>query len=91
MRIRFEYNYNMEYYFHTYSELTINGSGIWDLDEQNFASEVYSNKKDDETFEEYCLNYFDNELNLYDNSIKFNLEDLKQLENYCNNESDRYL
>lgn len=84
MRIRFEYNYNMEFFFRTHSEITIKGNGIWDVDEEELALE-YDNSEI-ENFEEFCLKYFYDELldDLNDDSIKFNLDDLKLLENYCN-------
>ena len=91
MKIRFEYNYNIEFLFRTHSELSIKGSGIWDVDEESFAYEFF---KDDKTIEEYCLKYFDDEQllsDLNDNSIKFNPEDLKQLENFCNSYKDEFV
>lgn len=82
MQIRFEYNYNMEFIFQTYSELTIKGDGIWTVDEQELALEY--NNSEIENFEEFCLSYFYNELlnDLNDDSIKFNSNDLKQLEQF---------
>ena len=92
MNIRFEYRYNMEFCFRTHSEITIKGLGIWDVDEESFAYEFSNNySNEEETFEEYCLRYLYEELleDLNDDSIKFNLDDLKLLENYCNDETDR--
>lgn len=82
MQIRFEYNYNMEFLFRTHSELTIKGDGIWTVDEQELALE-YNNSKI-KNFEEFCLNYFYNELlsDSNNDSIKFNSDDLKQLEQF---------
>lgn len=82
MQIRFEYNYNMEFIFQTHSELTIKGNGIWAVDEQELALEY--NNSEIENFEEFCLSYFYNELlnDLNDDSIKFNSNDLKQLEQF---------
>ena len=82
MQIRFEYNYNMEFIFRTHSELTIKGDGIWTVDEYELALE-YDNSKV-ENFEEFCLKYFYDELlnDINDDSIKFNSDDLKQLEQF---------
>ena len=82
MQIRFEYNYNMEFLFRTHSELTIKGDGIWAVDELELALE-YGNSEV-EYFEEFCLKYFYDELlnDLNDDSIKFNSDDLKQLEQF---------
>jgi len=90
MQIRFKYNYNMEFLFRTHSELTIKGNGIWTVDAQELALE-YDNSEI-ENFEEFCLNYFYNRLleDLNDDSIKFNSDDLKQLEEFVIKENELY-
>lgn len=83
MIIRFEYNYNMEYLLTAHSKLTIEGTGEWDVNEEEFAEEFLTSKEDYKTFEDYCLNYFWMTLDINDNAIKFNSKDLEVLEKYC--------
>lgn len=70
----------MEFIFQTHSELIIKGDGIWIVDEYELALEY--DKSEVKNFEEFCLKYFYDELlnDLNDDSIKFNSDDLKQLE-----------
>lgn len=89
MRIRFEYNYNMEYYLKTVSFITIKGQGVWDVAEYNLASEYINS--DFENVKEFCLNYFYTELDIDDHSIEFNKTDLQELEEYFEEYKTCYL
>lgn len=82
MIIRFEYNYNMEYWYKTYSNMSIKGQGEWNVDEDELSLE-YS-KSNCEDFEDFINNYFDRELDINPDYIHFNEENLNELKKYCN-------
>lgn len=88
MNIRFKYKYDIEFYLRTYSEIVIEGTGQWKVNEDDFAYEFQLNPE--ENFIEFCENYFWCKLDIDPDNIEFNLDDLKQLEDYCKyNETNR--
>lgn len=87
MNIRFKYNYDVEFYLRTNSRIIIEGTGQWEVNEDDIAYEFEIDPE--ENFIEFCKNYFWYQLDIDPDRIEFNLDDLKQLEKYCNNETDR--
>ena len=87
MNIRFKYNYDVEFLLRTNSRIVIEGTGQWEVNEEDIAYEFEIDPE--ENFIEFCKNYFWYQLDIDPDRIEFNLEDLKQLEKYCNNETDR--
>ena len=81
MNIRFKYKYECEFYLKTHSEIVIKGIGQWEVNEDDFAYEFQLNPE--ENFIEFCKNYFWYQLDVDPDNIEFNLDDLKQLEDYC--------
>jgi hypothetical protein len=82
MIIRFEYNYDMEYWLTTYSYMFIKGQGEWDVTEDELSLEYSKSKCKD--FKYFIEDYFDRELDINPDYIHFNEEDLNELEKYCN-------
>lgn len=87
MNIRFKYNYDVEFLLRTNSRIIIEGTGQWEVNEEDIAYEFEIDPE--ENFIEFCKNYFWYQLDIDPDRIEFNLGDLKQLEKYCNNETDR--
>ena len=86
MRIRFEYNYKMEYCLTTYSYMFIKGLGEWNVAEDELSIEYSKSKCKD--FKYFIEDYFDGELDIDSDCIHFNEEDLNELKKYCiNNEN----
>ena len=81
MNIRFKYKYECEFYLKTHSEIVMEGIGQWEVNEDDFAYEFQLNPE--ENFIEFCKNYFWYQLDVDPDNIEFNLDDLKQLEDYC--------
>ena len=82
MIIRFEYNYDMEYWYKTYSNISIKGQGEWDVAEDELSLEYSKSKYKD--FKYFIEDYFDRELDIDPDYIHFNEEDLNKLKKYCN-------
>lgn len=87
MNIRFKYNYDVEFLLRINSRIVIEGTGQWEVNEEDIAYEFEIDPE--ENFIEFCKNYFWYQLDIDPDRIEFNLDDLKQLEKYCNNETDR--
>lgn len=87
MNIRFKYNYDVEFLLRTNSRIIIEGTGQWEVNEEDFVYEFEIDPE--ENFIEFCKNYFWYQLDIDPDRIEFNLDDLKRLEKYCNNETDR--
>lgn len=79
MIVRFNYNYDMEYCFRIYSNISIQGTGEWDVDEDELSLKYQSS---DLEFLDFLLEYFDSELDIH-GDIEFNTEDFEKLYNYC--------
>ncbi len=81
MYIRFKYSYDIEFYLRTHSRIVIDGTGQWEVNENEFAYEFEISPEED--FIEFCKNYFWFQLDIDPENTEFNLDDLKQLEDYC--------
>ena len=78
MKIRFEYNYCMEFILKTYSNLTISGKGEWDVDEIDLAEEYCVNNDCIESID-FIKNYFWITLDKDPDNFIFNLDDIESL------------
>lgn len=85
MTINFDYNFNMEYLLKVYSHVNIEGKGTIGIDSDSFSLYysdylLKSNKEFSiKTLEDALNIYFDLELDIDCDYIKFNKEDLENL------------
>lgn len=81
MRIRFDYKKDVSFYLKTASDISIEGKGIWDVDEWDLSEEY---NVSDLNFEDFIKDYFWMTLDIDPDCIKFNTLDMKDLEEFCN-------
>lgn len=81
MKVRFEYNYNAEFYFKTFSNLAISGKGEWYVDEIDLAEEYCINNDNIESID-FIKNYFWEELDKDPDNFIFNSNDIESLSEF---------
>lgn len=81
MTVKVKFEYKMEYINKTWSDLAINGSGFWQVNEEDLAWEF--NDSDFDNFKEFLEDYFVSfsGLDLGDIVLTVDEDDLKRLEN----------
>lgn len=81
MTVKVKFEYKMEFYMKTWSDLAINGTGFWQVNEEELAWEF--NDSDFSDFKKFLENYFVsfNGLDLDNIILTVDEDDLKQLEN----------
>ena len=79
MKIKFDYNYSMEFCLRTYSVLSIKGKGEWNVDEDELIEEW--NPKEHDIID-FIKEYFWMTLDVNPDSIIFDKEDLDELVKY---------
>ena len=79
MKIKFDYNYSMEFCFKTHSLLLIKGKGEWNVEADELTEEWNPKERDAIDFIE---EYFWIMLNIDPDSIIFDKEDLDRLVKY---------
>lgn len=79
MKIRFDYEYQMEYILKTWSDLHIKGEGEWNVNVYELSEEFCTS---DLEFDDFLREYFQEELNI-EGEVVFNKEDIKVLSEYC--------
>ena len=80
MKIKFKYNYNMEFCLKTYSNLVISGEGEWNIDEIDLAKEYC--ESDYESPIDFIENYFWIELSIDPDYFIFDSDDIKLLNEF---------
>lgn len=81
MTVRVKFEYKMEYFMKTWSDLEVNGSGFWQVNEEELAREF--DDSDFENFKEFLDVYFTDFKGLDLDNIVLTVDeyDLKRLEN----------
>jgi hypothetical protein len=81
MTVRVKFEYKMEYFMKTWSDLAINGTGFWQVNEEELAWEFADSKYED--FKKFLEKYFVSfsGLDLGDIVLTVDEDDLKRLEN----------
>ena len=81
MTVRVKFEYKMEYYLKTWSDLEVNGSGFWQVNEEELAKEFDDSEY--ENFKEFLDFYFTDfkGLDLDNIVLTVDEDDLKRLEN----------
>ena len=81
MTVRVKFEYKMEYYLKTWSDLEVNGSGFWQVNEEELSREFTDSKYEDfkKFLEEYFVSF--NGLDLDNIVLTVDEDDLKRLEN----------
>ena len=81
MTVKVKFEYKMEYFMKTWSDLEINGTGFWQVDESELAEEFDNSKY--ENFKEFLDFYFTDfkGLDLDNIVLTVDEDDLKRLEN----------
>ena len=81
MTVRVKFEYKMEYFMRTQSDLEVNGSGFWQVNEEELAKEFDESDFDD--FKEFLDFYFTDfkGLDLDNIVLTVDEDDLKRLEN----------
>ena len=81
MTVRVKFEYKMEYYLKTWSDLEVNGSGFWQVNEEELAKEFDDSEYED--FKEFLDFYFTDfkGLDLDNIVLTVDEDDLKRLEN----------
>ena len=81
MTVKVKFEYQMEYINKTWSDLTIKGSGFWQVNEEDLAWEF--NDSDFDNFKEFLEDYFVSfkGLDLDDIILTVDEDDFKRLEN----------
>lgn len=81
MTVRVKFEYKMEYYLKTWSDLEVSGSGFWQVNEEELAREF--GDSDFENFKEFLDVYFTDFKGLDLDNIVLTVDeyDLKRLEN----------
>ena len=81
MTVRVKFEYKMEYFMRTQSDLEVNGSGFWQVNEEELAKEFDDSEYED--FKEFLNFYFTNfkGLDLDNIVLTVDEDDLKRLEN----------
>ena len=81
MTVRVKFEYKMEYYLKTWSYLEVNGSGFWQVNEEELAKEFDDSEYED--FKEFLDFYFTDfkGLDLDNIVLTVDEDDLKRLEN----------
>ena len=81
MTVRVKFEYKMEYYLKTWSDLEVNGSGFWQVNEEELAKEFDDSEYED--FKEFLNFYFTDfkGLDLDNIVLTVDEDDLKRLEN----------
>ena len=81
MTVRVKFEYKMEYYLKTWSDLEVNGSGFWQVNEEELAKEFDDSEYED--FKEFLNFYFTDfkGLDLDNIVLTVDEDDLKLLEN----------
>ena len=78
MKIRFEYDYCMEFILKTHSNLIISGKGEWYVDEIDLAEEYCVSDNCIESID-FIKNYFYTELDEDPDNFIFNSDDIESL------------
>lgn len=81
MTVRVKFEYKMEYFMKTWSDLEVSGSGFWQVNEEELAQEF--DDSDFENFKEFLDVYFTDFKGLDLDNIVLTVDeyDLKRLEN----------
>ena len=81
MTVKVKFEYKMEYFMKTWSDLAINGTGFWQVNEEELAWEFADSKYEDfrKFLEEYFVSF--SGLDLGDIVLTVDEDDLKRLEN----------
>lgn len=81
MTVRVKFEYKMEYFMKTWSDLEVSGSGFWQVNEEELAREF--DDSDFENFKEFLDVYFTDFKGLDLDNIVLTVDeyDLKRLEN----------
>lgn len=81
MTVKVKFEYKMEYFLKTWSNLEVNGTGFWQVDESELAEEFDDSEYED--FKEFLDFYFTDftGLDLDDIVLTVDEDDLKRLEN----------
>ena len=81
MTVRVKFEYKMEYFMRTWSDLEVNGSGFWQVNEEELAKEFDDSEYED--FKEFLDFYFTDfkGLDLDNIVLTVDEDDLKRLEN----------
>lgn len=81
MTVKVNFEYKMEYFLKTWSDLNIKGLGFWQVSEEELAYEFYDSEYTD--FKEFLNFYFTDfsGLNLDNIVLTVDEKDLKRLEN----------
>ena len=81
MTVRVKFEYKMEYYLKTWSDLEVNGSGFWQVNEEELAQEFEDSEYTD--FKKFLDFYFTDfsGLDLDNIVLTVDEDDLKRLEN----------
>ena len=81
MTVRVKFEYKMEYYLKTWSDLEVSGSGFWQVNEEELAREF--DDSEFENFKEFLDVYFTDfkGLDLDNIVLTVDEDDLKRLEN----------
>ena len=80
MKIKFKYNYNIEFCLKTNSNLVISGEGEWNVDEIDLAEEYC--ESDYESPIDFIKNYFWIDLNYDPDYFIFDSDDIKLLNEF---------
>jgi hypothetical protein len=80
MTVKVNFEYKMEFFMKTWSDLAVNGSGFWQVNEEEFAWEFSDSKYEDfkKFLEEYFVSF--SGLDLGDIVLTVDEDDLKRLE-----------
>lgn len=82
MLVEFKYKHHLEYIYEVYSNISITGDGVWDVDEFDLSEFIKSENEDKLSFKEFIIyikNYFYNELDMDPDFCIFDEEDIKKL------------
>lgn len=81
MIVKVNFKYDMEFYMKTWSELNIEGTGFWTVNEEELAEEFYDSEYNN--FKEFLDIYFTDfrGLDLDNIVLTVDEDDLKRLEN----------
>ena len=81
MIVKVNFKYDMEFYMKTWSELNIEGTGFWTVNEEELAEEFHDSEYNN--FKEFLDVYFTDfrGLDLDDIVLTVDEDDLKRLEN----------
>ena len=81
MTVKVNFEYKMEYFIKTWSDLEVSGTGFWQVNEEELAQEFDDSEYED--FKEFLDFYFTdfNGLDLDNIVLTVDEDDLKRLEN----------